>query len=153
MRIRTTQSEDIPALKLVLDKTQLFPSVMLPGMLDSYFSNPENEDIWLTLEDDNSQPIGFCYAAPEQLATGTWNMLAIAVLPEQQGNGFGRLITLELEAMLRDQKSRILIAETSGTDDFRMTREFYEKAGYTEEARIRDFWDAGDDKVVFWKRL
>ncbi|MEO1249198.1 MAG: GNAT family N-acetyltransferase, partial [Pseudomonadota bacterium] len=31
--------------------------------------------------------------------------------------------------------------------------EFYRRCGYVEEARIRDFWSAGDDKIVFWKAL
>jgi hypothetical protein len=46
-----------------------------------------------------------------------------------------------------------LIADTSGTDDFAPTRAFYRKNGYAEEARIRDFWAKGDDKVVFWTAL
>jgi ribosomal protein S18 acetylase RimI-like enzyme len=58
---------------------------------------------------------------------------------------------LEGELLARGQ--RLLIADTSGTPEFGQTREFYRKNGYTEEARIRDFWAAGNDKVVFWKRL
>ena len=80
-------------------------------------------------------------------------MLAIAILPIEQGNGFGGAIAEHLETELKKRGQRILIAETSGTDAFAQTREFYRKNGYSEEARIRDFWAAGDDKVVFWKSL
>lgn len=153
MTIRPTKHEDVPALKLVLDGTELFPSEMLPEMVGQFLSDQDSQDVWLTLEDDSGTAIGFCYAAPEQLTEGTWNMLAIAVLPERQGTGVGGAITRKLEDVLREKGQRVLIAETSGTDRFAMTREFYRKSGYKEEARIRDFWDAGDDKVVFWKAL
>jgi len=43
--------------------------------------------------------------------------------------------------------------ETSGTADFAATRRFYRQNGYEEEGRIRDFWAAGDDKVIFRKPL
>ena len=153
MTIRPTKHEDIPALKLVLDGTELFPSEMLPDMLGKFLSHQDSEDVWLTFEDERGTAVGFCYAAQEQLTEGTWNMLAIAVLPERQGSGVGGAITRKLEDVLRDKGQRVLIADTSGTDDFAMTREFYRKNGYEEEARIRDFWDAGDDKVVFRKAL
>jgi ribosomal protein S18 acetylase RimI-like enzyme len=61
--------------------------------------------------------------------------------------------TARLEADLRAKGARILIADTSGSDEFTQTRAFYRKNGYSEEARIRDFWADGDDKVVFWKSL
>lgn len=152
MKVRPTKPEDIPALKLMLDGTELFPSEMLPGMLSGFLSNDESEDIWLTCEADG-KAIGFCYATPEALTEGTWNMLAIAVLPEKQGSGAGGAIVKELESNLRESGHRVLIADTSGADEFTQTREFYRKNGYSEEARIRDFWAEGDDKVIFWKSL
>ena len=152
MNIRPTKTEDIPALKTVLDRTGLFPSDMLPDMLSGFLSDDDSEDIWLTCEVDG-RPIGFCLAKPEPLTDGTWNMLAIAVLPDLQGSGVGSSITSELEARLREAGQRILIVDTSGTQDYALTREFYHKNGYSEAARIRDFWADGDDKVTFLKAL
>ena len=152
MKIRPTKHDDIAALQEVLNGTELFPSEMLPDMVGSFLSNDESSDIWLTCE-ANGKAVGFCYAVPEELAEGTWNMLAIAILPTEQGNGCGGAIVKDLEAELHERGQRILIADTSGTDEFAQTREFYRKNGYSEEARIRDFWAAGDDKVVFWKSI
>ncbi len=152
MHIRQTKSEDLRDLEVVLEETGLFPSQMLSDMIGRFLSEDASEDLWLTYEDD-STALGFCYAAPEQLTEGTWNMLAIAVLPSKQGEGVGAAIVQELEAVLRGRGHRILIADTSGTEAYRQTREFYRKNGYTEEARVRDFWAPGDDKVIFWKAL
>lgn len=152
MRTRPTNSGDIPSLKRVLDGTELFPSDLLPEMVSGFLSDRGSEDLWLTCEDSNAA-IGFCYAAPEQLTEGTWNMLAIAVLPSSQGSGAGSAIVKGLESRLREKGGRVLIAETSGSDAFAQTRKFYRKNGYVEEARIRDFWAPGDDKIVFWKAL
>jgi hypothetical protein len=58
-----------------------------------------------------------------------------------------------MEVQIDDQGGRIVIVDTSGTDAFAKTRRFYENAGYIEEARIRDFWSKGDDKVTYWKAL
>lgn len=152
MKIRPTKSEDIPALKLVLDGTHLFPSDLLAGMVSDFLSGDENGSVWLTAIEDGDA-IGFCFATPETFTDGTWNMLAIAVLPEKQGGGAGGALVTALEKLLSDRGNRVLIADTSGTDEFAQTRAFYRKYGYTEEARIRNFWAAGDDKVVFWKAL
>ena len=153
MIIRPTKEADIAALQAVVDATALFPSEMLPDMVGGFLTNPEDDDaLWFTCESDG-RAVGFCFAKPEQLADGTWNMLAIAVDPAMQGHGCGRAIVEQLETDLAGEGARVLIADTSGTDAFAKTREFYRKCGYSEEARIRDFWAAGDDKVVFWKRL
>jgi len=154
MIIRQTKHDDTPALQAILDGTDLFPSEILPDMLDDFLGNREEGEVWLTCEEGGAA-IGFCYAVPEALAEGTWNMLAIAVLPGCQGRGAGSLLVKHLEAALRDgeEPGRILIADTSGTDAFARTRDFYRGNGYVEEARIREFWGEGDDKVVFWKSL
>jgi RimJ/RimL family protein N-acetyltransferase len=55
--------------------------------------------------------------------------------------------------MLAARGERILLVETSGLPEFERTRAFYAKHGYEEEARIREFYRAGEDKVVFRKAL
>lgn len=151
MSIRPTKTQDIPALQIVLEGTKLFPPEMLEGMFEASQATDPKE-LFFTYEDYGTT-IAFCYAAPEELTNGTWNMLAIAVLPIRQGEGVGAALTAHLEAKLKSEGYRILIADTSGADDFSQTRMFYKKNGYSEEARIRDFWDAGDDKVTFRKAL
>lgn len=152
MMIRATNAGDIPGLTTVLDETGLFPGEMLPELVGDFLSGNGEGHIWLSCE-TRGDAVGFCYAAPEALAEGTWNMLAIAVLPGAQGNGSGAALVAELESQLRSLGQRVLIADTSGTAEYRQTRRFYRKNGYTEEARIREFWGPGDDKVVFWKSL
>ena len=147
--IKPTASADIPALKAIVDQTELFPSAMLPEML-SPFLGGEAKAIWLTARRSGT-PVGFCYAVPEHLTNGTWNMLALAVLPAHHGDGIGSALVNRLEYNLRTRGVRVLIIDTSGAEAFAPARRFYAKNGYSEEARIRDFWDAGDDKVVFWK--
>lgn len=152
MNIRSTKARDIKGLQTVLDGTGLFPADMLPDMVSSFLSSEDSGDIWLTCE-VGGEAVGFCYAVPETLTQGTWNMLAIAVAPLRQGTGIGRAIVAKLEAILAEQGNRVLIVDTSGTEAFARTRGFYLKNGYVEEARIRDFWAKDDDKVVFWKAL
>jgi ribosomal protein S18 acetylase RimI-like enzyme len=45
------------------------------------------------------------------------------------------------------------LVETSGLPKYDRARAFYTKCGYEEEARIRDFYTTGDDKIVFRKAL
>lgn len=150
--IRPSTFSDIPSLAKVADATQLFPGEMLSEMISAYLSSDECQELWLTFE-AAGRIAGFCYAIPEKLTDGTWNMLAIAVHPSSQGKGAGSAIVRHLERELLARGQRVLIADTSGTPEFGQTREFYRKNGYSEEARIRDFWASGNDKVVFWKRL
>lgn len=152
MKIRPLKSDDIVDLQTVLVETELFPSDMLPNMVSAFLSGDESADIWLTCEADG-KAVGLCNAVPEAFAEGAWNMRAIAVLPALQRGGFGAAIVRQLEEALKERRQRILIVDTSGTDEFAPTREFYRKNGYAEEARIRDFWATGDDKVTFWKSL
>lgn len=151
MDIRYTEPGDIADLKSILDQTQLFPSDMLEPMLKGFLDG-DTEDLWLTCEHDG-KAIAFCYTAPEQMADRAWNMLALATAPRQQRKGAGLALTRQMEAELQEQSARLLIVDTSGTDAFASARSFYEKAGYQEEARIRDYWRKGDDKITFRKAL
>ncbi len=151
LQIRPAGKRDIPQIKIIADITELFPSEMLDDMIAGYFDRSK-VDLWFVSElDGKAVSFGFC--EPERMTEGTWNLLAIGVLPEKQSAGIGAAMMRYLEDQLRDRDARILLVETMGTPDFERTRAFYRKNGYVEEARIREFYEAGADKVVFWKHL
>ena len=150
--IRKVELQDFPGLKEVLDSSELFPSKYLDDMISDYFNNRDSEDIWFTYI-DNNKPIAFGYCAPEKLTNGTFNLYAIAVRKELQGQGIGQKMMSYIEKLLIDKGKRILIVETSSIDHYTLTRKFYDKLGYRQEAIIKDFWNEGEDKVIFWKKL
>ena len=157
--IRLATPDDRKALMAIAEAINLFsPEELesLGGMLAEYFDNaPPNgaipEQFWLTYDD--GEPVGVAYCAPEPYAYGTWNLYFIAVHPSRQGEGIGTKLLRYVEQMLAEQGERILLVETSGLPNFERTRSFYLKQGYDKEARIREFYKAGDDKVIFRKKL
>lgn len=150
--LRKVTSSDVVAIKNIVDSSGIFPSEYLDDMISDYLSNPESEEIWFVYVEDE-KPIGFGYCVPEKLTDGTYNLLAIAVDKTFQGSGIGRKMMEYIEEELRKQGKRILLVDTSSSEDFALTRSFYLKAGYTNAATIKDFWKDGEDKVTFYKRL
>ena len=58
-----------------------------------------------------------------------------------------------IEQMLAVRGERLLLVETSGLASFERSRQFYRQCGFKEEARIREFYQASEDKIVFRKLL
>jgi ribosomal protein S18 acetylase RimI-like enzyme len=149
--VRATAAGDVPAIKAIIDQLGLFPSAMLDDMIAGYLARDFSQGFWLTYDDGH--PLGVAYCGPERMAQGAWNLYLIAVHPDRQGQGRGTALLHQVERALAARGERLLLVETSGLPDFERTRAFYHKCGYDEEARIRDFYQAGEDKVVLRKAL
>lgn len=151
--IRMTTADDTEALLAVACASGLFEPHQvdeLSGMLIQHFATESTRnELWIT--DDDGGPVGVAYTAPERMTDGTWNLYMIAVHPDRQRQGRGKALLAYVEHMLTERGQRMLLVETSGTEDFHHVRTFYRNCGYTEEARIRDFYTEGVDKIVFRK--
>ena len=84
---------------------------------------------------------------------GTFDLYWIATHPDAQGLGFGRALMMFVEDRVREEKGRLLILETSSKESYGDTVRFYHRMGYEQASQIRDFYDVGDDKLTFVKRL
>lgn len=154
--IRLTTPDDTTALIAIVDAIGFQPNELeeLSEMLVDYFgSDSDTAYFWLTDDDENDGPVGVAYCEQERMTNRTWNLQLIAIRPERQRQGRGATMLRYVEQTLTVRGGRMLMVETSGLPDFEHTRAFYAKCGYEEEARIRDFYAAGDDKVVFRKVL
>lgn len=151
IEIRALGRADLPAVRVILDRTGLFPSDLLQPMVEPFLAEQSCHH-WLVALGE-SRVLGFAYAEPERMTDGTFNLLAIAIDPAVQRQGIGKALVQSLIEQLRQQGGRILIVETSSLDDYAETRAFYAGQSFGEEARIREFYARGEDKLVFWKSL
>jgi GNAT superfamily N-acetyltransferase len=151
-RIRQIIKSDLDSLKAVIDSKELFPADLLDEMTSDFFTNEKTQDIWLTKHIDN-KPIAVVYCAPERMTSGTYNLYLIAIHKDFQGQGIGAELMAHVENLLKGNSNRILIVETSGLPEFELTRKFYAKLNYKHEATIRAFYQDGEDKIVYWKKL
>ena len=156
--IRPTTPEDAGSLIALAGATGLFPPEgldALRGLLEDYFSGPRGttDRFWMTDDGDGDGAVGVVYCEPERMADRTWNLQLIAVHPSRHRRGRGGLLLQHVEQALRARNGRLLIVETSGQPEFEFVRAFYRKHEFDEEARIRDFYQAGDDKIVFRRAL
>ncbi|MEZ2229679.1 GNAT family N-acetyltransferase [Microcoleus sp.] len=151
--IRPIAPDDTTALIALVEAIGFEPheTEELALMLADHFDGKNSQDIWLTDDDDGL--VGVAYVAPERMTDGTWNLYLIAVHPDRQRQGRGAALLAHVEQMLAARGERVLLVETSGLESFEYVRGFYRKSGYDEEARIREFYKAGEDKIVFRKAL
>ena len=156
MAIREATREDTEPLISLCKTIGLFqPNELeeLSSMLSAYFEDSLNgQHRWLTDEKDG-ELIGVVYYAEETFADGVFNLLLIGVHRDHQKQGRGTELLRHVEQELKSKGERILIIETSGLEKFEGTRAFYRKNGYDEEARIREFYNVGEDKIIFRKAL
>lgn len=103
--------------------------------------------------DSGAGLVGFVYFAPAPMTLGTWELWWIVVKADTQGRGLGGEMLRAVEAEIPRRGGRVLFIETSSQPLYEPTRRFYLKHGYDLHAVLKDYYAAGDDKIVFRKSL
>ncbi len=123
-------------------------------LVDIYLQNPNQKDYQLVVaEEPGVGVVGYACWGPTPLTRGTYDLYWIATHPGAQGRGVGRELMVYVENQVRAENGRLLIIETSSKESYGKTVGFYRRLGYEEASRIRDFYDAGDDKLIFVQRI
>jgi ribosomal protein S18 acetylase RimI-like enzyme len=154
--IRPTRPDDTPVLLELATATGVFKPLEIQALrevLDDYHAtNRAAGHVSVTYEQDGDT-IGFAYYAPAAMTERTWYLYWIAVRPRLQARGVGTVLLRHAEEDIRRRQGRLFLIETSSLPHYELTRRFYLKHGYEVGAVLRDFYDDGDDMVVFRKRL
>ena len=102
---------------------------------------------------EDERLLGYACAGPTPATEGTFDLYWLAVDAAAQGKGIGTTLVRAVERELRDRGARMLLVETSSRPDYSNTRAFYERCGYREAARIKDFYAPADDRIMLTTRL
>ncbi len=161
MKIRPAERKDRDRIHEILVATCRFTADEVRcamDLVDQGLDHPERGEYLIhVLEDPDSGPKkmvqGYVCFGATPLADGVFDLYWIAVDPRQQGQGFGQLLLRFVENEVRRQRGRMLLIETSSKETYAPTIRFYQRSGYDEISRIKDFYRIEDDKVVFCKKL
>ena len=161
MKIRPVEARDRERIHQILVATNRFTEEevrIADELVESSVEYPEKGDYVVhVLEEPDSGPSkavqGYVCYGPTPMTDGVFDLYWIAVDPRQQGLGLGQLLLRFVENEVRRQRGRMLLIETSSKESYGPTMRFYERSGYDEISRIKDFYRIEDDKVVFCKKL
>ncbi len=155
-KMRVTQADDRPQVLDILNRTGYFrPDEVAVAMevLDEGIAKGPSGHYQSYVAELDGKAIGWICFGPTPCAIGTYDIYWIVVDPTYQGMGIGKSMLIFAEDLILKAGGRLSIIDTSGKNIYESTRMFYSRMGYAEEARITDFYQKGDDKVVYVKRL
>jgi GNAT superfamily N-acetyltransferase len=157
IRLRTqVQPTDIEAVCRIAASTGFFSDeeieIAVELLEDRLESGPQSEYQFI-LADFNGQPVGFATFGRIGCTVASYDLYWIAVHDAHRGSGIGRRLMMEVERLIGAAGGKRIYVETSSRDQYKPTRTFYERGGYTIDAVQNDFYAPGDGKVTFVKVL
>jgi len=161
MKIRPAEAKDRDRIQEILVATARFSDEEIGWAMDlvdqALEQGQQSEYVVHILEEPASGPNrmiqGYVCYGPTPKTEGVYDLYWIAVDPKRQGQGIGQLLLRFVENEVRRLRGRMLLIETRSRMSYAPTIRFYQRSGYEEITRIKDFYRIEDDKIVFCKRL
>jgi GNAT superfamily N-acetyltransferase len=154
--IRSITPDDAPAVTALVVACELFPpeeAGVVEGVLDGFLAHGSTDGRTWVVDEEDGELVGTAYYEPVTATDRTWELLMIGVRRDRHRQGRGTALLRHVEEDLRARGQRLLLVETSALPAFDRARAFYLASGYDEEARVRDYFGAGDDMVLFRRAL
>jgi GNAT superfamily N-acetyltransferase len=148
--------EDLEAVRRLVRTTGVFHEFEVEiavELVEERLRRGKSSGYHFVLADCESGLAGYTCWGPIACTQGSHDIFWIAVDPQLQGRGLGRLLMQVTESHIRAAGGRRIYLETSGRPDYLPTRRFYDRCGYQVVATLPDFYAVGDNKVILVKQL
>ncbi len=114
-----------------------------------------SDDYWIkvaTLGDEHPVAGYICYG-PTPMTASTYDLYWVVAHAAARGRGVAGALIDAMEVDLRARAATGIRVETSQLEGYDAARQLYDRRGYPEVARLGDFYRAGDDLIICYKRL
>ena len=152
MRLRELVPADRDAVRAMLVDCGAFSATEVEVALEMVEDGLKGDYILLALETDGKLRAYACFG-PARTTASAWYLYWICVEPSVQGSGIGRMLQAGIEDLVRKSGGDRLVVEASGRPDNARVARFYRRAGFAQVGLIPDFYNPGDDCIVYCKIL
>ena len=156
-RIRPIEAGDREAIRALVAGTGAFkPHEVDVAMelVEIALTQKGQEDYhpYVLAEEDGTVVAYACFGK-NPMTKATFDLYWIATRADRMGKGYGRAILAFVEEEVRRRGGKLLVIETSSQESYGTQRLFYEKTGCILAAQLPDYYDEGDDKLIYLKKI
>jgi GNAT superfamily N-acetyltransferase len=156
-RIRAIGTADREAVRSLIEGTGVFKTHEVDvamELVDIALTRPEQDDYhpFVLVEDDGTVAAYACFGK-NPMTKSTFDLYWLATRADRMGKGYGRKIVAFVEEEVKRRGGKLLVIETSSKESYGATQEFYLKIGCILAATLSGYYDEGDDKLIYLKRI
>jgi ribosomal protein S18 acetylase RimI-like enzyme len=122
-------------------------------LIDCGLAEPSPDDYRFFVRQEGDEVLGYVCFGATPMTEGCFDLYWLVVDRRARRAGVGRELMAAVERDLANEGARIIRVETAGLDSYAAARRFYQRIGYREAARLRDFYWRGNDLCIFTKYL
>ncbi len=157
MNLRPLQPDDRSPLAGMLSRIMQFDAedfAVAMELIDTALQNEDQKDYkFIIATEETGQIMGYICFGPTPMTDRVFCLYWIGVDPIYEGRGIGSRLLQAMEEQLTTQNARMIFLETSSASTYELTRRFYLKHDYALTETFRDFYQAGEDRLTFVKKL
>lgn len=157
LKFRTTpQLSDIKSIRDIVESTKFFYDHEIDiavELVEERLKLGESTGYYFVFAEADGITVAYSCYGPISMSKTSFDLYWIATHNDFRGKGIGKKLLEETFIEARKMGCKIIIAETSGLQHYESTRGFYTGTGFGLEARLKDFYDLGDDKLFYTKRI
>jgi D-alanine-D-alanine ligase len=120
-------------------------------LVEERLSNGPASGYFFVFHEINGRMAGYSCYGQIPCTESSYDIYWIAVHPDFQKKGLGRIILDETERLIQKSGGMRIYVDTSQSAKYEVTRAFYEHCGYRLLSVLEDFYAPGDGKAVFCK--
>ena len=120
-------------------------------LVEERLAKGDRSGYYFLFAERNGKVVGYTCFGPIPCTKSSYDLYWIVVHNDYRNKGLGKKLLQKSEDIIARRGGTRIYAETSSRAQYDPTRAFYQKAGYREEAVIRDFYAPGDSKVIYVK--
>lgn len=157
MRIRPYSSPDRDRIRDILSDGEIFTPEEVDvalSVIDDAQRCPQSDDYTIfCAQNESGEVVGYICYGPIPMTDRCYDLYWICVTRESKNKGIGTSLILKMESDLTTRGARHIYIDTSSTPPYEAARLFYCRHGYGVISVLNDFYRAGDDKIVYRKKL
>lgn len=150
------KTEDIKRIEEIVESTGYFHDheiVVAVELVVERLQEGEQSGYHFIFAELDGVTVGYTCFGPIACTKSSFDLFWIAAHNDFRGKRIGKRLLEETYRTVRQLGGTALYAETSAREQYGPTRHFYDSNRFEMEARLKDFYDKDDDKLIYVKRL